>query len=423
LLLGSLVEASRAGISVDRVRTELQHLEQNGTLLQLAGEERAECWTTPSIAAVEASLLRGADRLDERDWFKIKALDAALANAPHLAEEQALAVRFSANRDGVAICEAPAGTGKTVMARALVDAADRSGLKVLGLSASWVAADELSKSCGIDARAIAKWRYDYLQGTSPGIDSKTVILIDEVGLAGVRELEAVLRIAQEAKAKVVCFGDRRQLQPVQGGSALRAVADVIARNAVLSQVRRQQVAWQRAASMVMAQGDPEAGLRAYAKHDRVELVSGEMDAQARVMQIWKDYRHVHGDDVLIITRRNADAAALNKAARAAFRAEGRLRGPDLSLSVLDRDKKIGFIELAQGDRFRFGENLPEFRIRNGTRGTVERIGTDRGGFDLAVRLDDGRLIEERWASLVREQPGRVTNPPLCVPKTLFELMT
>ena len=29
----------------------------------------------------------------------------------------------------------------------------------------------------------------------------------------------------------------------------------------------------------------------------------------------------------------------------------------------------------------------------------------------AFKLDDGRLIEERWTSLVREQHGRAPNPP------------
>jgi ATP-dependent exoDNAse (exonuclease V) alpha subunit len=152
--------------------------------------------------------------------------------------------------------------------------------------------------------AIAKWRYDYVRGQSSAIDAKTVIVIDEIGLAGVRELESVLRVAHEAHAKVVYFGDRRQLESVQGGSALRAVADVVARGAVLSQVRRQTVSWQRAASMVMAKGDPEAGLRAYAKNERLELVSGEAGAQARVIQVWNEYRAAHGDDVLMVTRRN-----------------------------------------------------------------------------------------------------------------------
>jgi ATP-dependent exoDNAse (exonuclease V) alpha subunit len=133
------------------------------------------------------------------------------------------------------------------MTKALVEVAQRSGLKILGLTPTWVAADELSKSCGIDARAIAKWRYDRGNGLESDIDAKTLIVVDEVGVAGVRELESGLRAAHQARAKVVCLGDRRQLESVPGGSALRAVGDVIARGAVLSQVRRQNVSWQRAA--------------------------------------------------------------------------------------------------------------------------------------------------------------------------------
>jgi conjugative relaxase-like TrwC/TraI family protein len=410
LLLAALVEATFGAVSIDEVRAELQSYEQRGILRRLAGKERGECWTTPSIAATEASLLRAADRHDEHDWFRSEALEAALADAPHLSEEQAQAIRFSANRDGVAICEAPAGTGKTVLARALVDAARRSGLSVLGLSPTWVGADELSKSCGIEALAIAKWRHDHLAGRSPEITAKTLIVIDEVGLAGVKDLEFALRIAH-GKSKVICIGDRRQLQAPSGGSALRAVADVVARGAVLSQIRRQEVPWQRAASMVMAKGDAEAGLRGYANNQRLELVSGEAEAQARVIQAWNEYRRGHGDDVLIVTRRNADAAALNRAARVVLRTEGRLIGADLSLPTVDREGKIVTIELAEGDRIRFGENLPQLRIRNGTRGTIEHIGSDRGEPKVAVRLDDGRLIEEQWALLIREQRRRSPLPP------------
>jgi ATP-dependent exoDNAse (exonuclease V) alpha subunit len=76
-----------------------------------------------------------------------------------------------------------------------------------------------------------------------------------------------------------------------------------------------------------------------------------------------------------------------------------------------RDKKISFIDLAQGDRIRFGDNLPQFRIRNGARGTIERMESDRGEFNVAVRLEDGRLIEERWTSLVREQRRQASSPP------------
>ncbi|WP_439924924.1 AAA family ATPase [Nitrobacter sp. JJSN] len=184
LLHSALVEASFLAVGIDQVWAELHSYEARGILRRLAGKERTECWTTASIAAAEARLLRAADRSDEHDWFRADALETALANAPHLAEEQAHAVRFSANRDGVAICEAPAGTGKTILTRALVEAAHRSGLKVLGLTPTWVAADELSKSCDIDALAIAKWRYDYVRGQSFTVDANTLIVIDEIASPG-----------------------------------------------------------------------------------------------------------------------------------------------------------------------------------------------------------------------------------------------
>jgi hypothetical protein len=80
-------------------------------------------------------------------------------------------------------------------------------------------------------------------GSAPNVltDQNTLIVIDEVGLAGVKDLEFALRVAH-GKSKVICIGDRRQLQAPSGGNALRAVADVAARGAVLSQIRRQEVA-------------------------------------------------------------------------------------------------------------------------------------------------------------------------------------
>jgi hypothetical protein len=94
-----------------------------------------------------------------------------------------------------------------------------------------------------------------------------------------------------------------------------------------------------------------------------------------------------------------------------LRAEGGLVGQDLSLTAVGRDRKIGQIELARGDRIRFGENLPQFRIRNGTRGVIELLESDSNEVKLAVRLDDGRLIQAPWQSLVREQTERRPYPP------------
>lgn len=416
LLQLALEQAALQGLGLETVERELQELERSGCLLSLAGDGRSECWTTPAVAACEAAMQRAAGRLQERDWFLSKAVEAALAEAPHLAAEQQAAVRHVANRDGVVLLEAGAGTGKTTTAKALVDAAQRSNLKVIGLAPSWVAADELARSTGVEAQAIARWRHDFAKKIAVPLDAATLIVVDEAAMVGTRDMEAILAAAKTAGAKVVLVGDRRQLASVAGASALKAVVDVVERSVVLEGVRRQEVDWQRAASVLMARGDAEAGLRAYAANDRVELVSGEDAAQARVIKLWRRQREQYGDDVLIVTRRNRDAAALNERARAALHEEGVL-GPDVAEAAsLDRSDKRTLIKLAVGDRLRFGETLPQFGVRNGTRAVVDAV-TPRGDGDLTARLsfDDGRTLEAAWSSLAR-QPlfGRKAQPPRIV---------
>lgn len=428
LLQRALELAGLQGVGIAAVTHELAQLEQTGTLLGLAPAAFVSganaCWTSSGIAACEAAMLRAAERPHERVWIAPAAVEAALAAASHLSPEQGEAVRHAAGLDGVSLCEAGAGTGKTTTAKALVDSAIRSHLKVIGLAPSWVAADELAASTGIPAQAIARWCH--AQAASPHtpaassptlpLDSETLILVDEAGMVATRDLEAILTAAQAAGAKVVLMGDRRQLASVGGASALRAVAEVVGRSAVLGEVRRQSVDWQRAASVVMARGDAEAGLRAYANHDRVELVSGPEAAQSRVIALWSAQRAAHGDDVIIVTRRNADAAALNARARTVLRTEGRL-GPDvIALPSRNRKDQTVTLSLGLGDSLRFGETLPHLAVRNGNRAVVQGITTDPdGGVRVQLRLEDGRVLDEPWQRLAREPRfGRKPTQPKIV---------
>lgn len=418
LLQAALEEASQRGLGIEAVEAELAQLERDGQLMPLSrvglDPSQTACWTSPGIAACEAALLRAAERSGERAWIAPEAVAAALAAAPHLSPEQAEAVRQVAGSAGISILEAGAGTGKTTTAQALVQAATRSNLRVIGLAPSWVAADEFARSAGIPAQAIARWRYagagkqagartGPAEACSASLDRDTLVLVDEAGMVSTRDLEAILSAARQAGAKVVLIGDRRQLASVGGASALRAVSEVVGRAGVLGAVRRQTVDWQRAAAMVMAGGDAEAGLRAYAANDRVELISGSEAAQARVITLWSEARARHGADALMLTRRNADAAALNLKARAVLRAEGTL-GPDwVSLPARDRADRPALLALAVGDALRFGESLPHLSVRNGNRARVKSIDTDpEGETRLRLELEDGRVLDVPWQRLARE---------------------
>ena len=418
LLQQSLIEASLQSISIAAVREEMAALEQDGTLLRLPGSPNSPHWTTPALARVEAALLRAADRPEVPSRFRPEAVAAALAAAPQLSAEQRTAVEHVAAPGGVAVIEAGAGTGKTTTARVVVDVAVRSGLKVVGLAPSWVAADELGASTSIPAQAIAKWRHDLAQGRAVPLDADSLVILDEAGMVGTRDMEAVLTAAAAAGARVVCIGDRRQLQAVSGASSLRAVVDTLGRHSTIGEVRRQFEPWQRGASVLMARGEVEEGLRAYGRHGRIALVTGPTAAQARVIALWSEARTRHGDsEVIIATRENRDAMALNAAARVVLRREGKLAGEEVVVKVRDRDDKPRDLGLAAGDRVRFGETLAQHGIRNGTRAVLEAVIADAAGTPrLTFRLEDGRTIEDTMAGLVPEAPGRGRRPARSLPR-------
>ncbi|NEU15128.1 conjugal transfer protein, partial [Methylobacterium sp. BTF04] len=113
-----------------------------------------------------------------------------------------------------------------------------------------------------------------------------------------------------------------------------------------------------------------------------------------------------------------DAAALNRAAREVLRTEGAITGPDVEVQARDRENKPVMLALARGNRIRFGEGLIRHGIRNGTRATIEAVGADdKGILKLRVRLDDGRVVEDAYGSLVREQvPGARSQRSSALPR-------
>src|SRR3546814_6905064 len=54
---------------------------------------------------------------------------------------------------------------------------------------------------------------------------RDVLVIDEAGMIGMRQMERVLGEAERAGAKVVLVGDAEQLQAIEAGAAFRALAE------------------------------------------------------------------------------------------------------------------------------------------------------------------------------------------------------
>ncbi|EHD3146309.1 MobA/MobL family protein [Escherichia coli] len=212
------------------------------------------------------------------------------------------------------------------------------------------------------------------------LDSKTVLVIDEAGMVGSRQLAKVLAEAEKAGAKVVMLGDDKQLAAIEAGAGFRAITERVGA-AEITQIRRQREDWARDASAEFARGDVRTALDAYNERGRVRLVDDREAAKAALAADWLADREKGGSSI-ILAHTNADVRDLNDTIRQARQQAGEL-GQSAEF-VTERGRR----EFAEGDRLVFLKNDRDIGVKNGTLGTVTRAGDGR----LAVRLDDGRDV-------------------------------
>ncbi|MDX7951801.1 AAA family ATPase [Lichenihabitans sp. Uapishka_5] len=206
---------------------------------------------------------------------------------------------------------------------------------------------------------------------------RDVVVVDEAGMIGSRQMERLLHFTQAGRAKLVLVGDARQLQAIEAGGAFRAIADRIG-TAAIKTVRRQAVEWQRQATGELATGQTEAALARYEAASMVHGHATDAAAQAALVDAWHRHRvEQPGQTQLIMAFLHRDVAALNALARGRLRADGAL-GPDVGLSTA-----TGRECFSVHDRLYFTRNDAKLGVRNGSIATIEAI----HGRSLTVRLD------------------------------------
>ena len=189
-------------------------------------------------------------------------------------------------------------------------------MAVLGCGLSARAACELRDQTGIDATTIARLTMSFEQGTT--LAAGGVLIVDEAGMVGTRDLAALARAAQDAQAKLVLIGDDRQLPEIQAGGAFRALAETL--GAVeLREVRRQRETWDRGALDALRRGDVDTFAAAYEQRGRLVIAPSADEARAAMVRAWCD-AHAGGETTVMIAHRRRDVAELNARARTCARA-------------------------------------------------------------------------------------------------------
>jgi ATP-dependent exoDNAse (exonuclease V) alpha subunit len=150
------------------------------------------------------------------------------ANGTALDAGQAALVRQMCTSGArVELAIAPAGAGKTTAMRALALAWTEDGGQVIGLAPSAAAAAVLAEQTGIRADTLAKLTWGLQHHDLPDwavhIDRRTLIIIDEAGMADTLSLDTAIQYAIGRGASVRLIGDDQQLAAIGAGGILRDI--------------------------------------------------------------------------------------------------------------------------------------------------------------------------------------------------------
>ena len=347
------------------------------------GDER---FTSREMIETEQRMSRAADRLAME---RSDGLSAAATYASPVAEsgglalgaEQEAALRHITGGRGLSLVLGYAGTGKSAMLGVARDVWENAGLNVRGAALAGIAAEGLENGSGIASRTIASIEHSWAQGRDL-LTARDVLVIDEAGMVGTRQMERVLSHAADVGAKVVLVGDPQQLQSIEAGAAFRAIHERHG-GVEITQVRRQHEEWQQVATRHLATGRTGEAVAAYADKGMVHQADTREDARRDLVERWDRERQAKPDaSRIILTHTNAEVRDLNEAARAAMRNAGEL-GDERQVKT-----ERGERPFASGDRIMFLRNERSLEVKNGTLGTIEHVSEGH----MSVRTDDGRSV-------------------------------
>ena len=299
-----------------------------------------------------------------------------------LSEEQRAALHHVLGPDQLSCVVGLAGAGKSTMLKTARMAWEKQGIAVHGAALAGKAAEGLQSASGITARTLASLETSWKNGYEP-IAPGDVLVVDEAGMVGTRQMMRIATKLQSIGAKLVLIGDPDQLQPIEAGRPFRRLIETQGA-AQLTEIHRQRVEWQRQASRDLAKGRVREAVETYDQHGSVTNRWSRDTALAALVEDYMASIEMNGPDIsrLAFAHRRKDVYALNQAIRSAMRSSGTSKPESLF------DTETGPRAFAQGDRIVFTRNDKAIGVKNGMLGTVAK--TSRNQIMVKLDTEDGK---------------------------------
>ncbi len=386
-----------------RVTTAL-HVVQESEAVALATAAAADCSRALSPGALAAAVERsGMDFGDDHG----KAQHAAM-------------VRLGTG-GAVGVAVGVAGSGKTALLRPLVDAWKAQGDNVVGVAIAWRQAEPL-KEAGVGSVAALT---GFLHGVAAGrisVGPPTVVVVDELGQVGARQMLELLRLRQKHGFRIVAVGDDKQCQGIEAGPVVNLMRRALGAEAVpeILTTRRQRTEREREIAGLFRDGKAAEALTMKRADGTAEAVPGGYDdAVRRVAELWRHRREANAGEarftISVTAPTNADARAVALALREERRALGELGADVFSVRATDQAGAAYHLTLAAGDRVRLFDRL-NATFLDGGRGNIGNNGSvlevrEVTAEGIVLRTAAGRDGAVSWESLADKKSGRTRLAP------------
>ena len=286
----------------------------------------------------------------------------------HLTPDQKSALEhLLTTGDRVSLVQGDAGTGKTTMLAALRQELEHAGYRVVGLSFTGKAAQELNKNAGIESRTL----HAFLSDTTRGQGNQAWI-VDEASTVGSRQMHELIKAAQD-DARLVLIGDTKQLQSIDAGRMFHKLQDAGMQTVLMTESIRQK----------------DEGYRDIVRdiaHKRIDHAFGKLDASGRIHEIGNredrlnavvsTYARGDLENVLVVTALNRDRKEINGLIRDELKQQGRLDKEDHVFHVRE-PKTLSAVERRFAHNYEPGDivtvNRPGAGIKIGSQGVVTGI--------------------------------------------------
>ena len=222
-----------------------------------------------------------------------------------------------------------------------------------------------------------------------------MIVVNEVGQLGTRQLLKLLRVQERTGAQIVMIGDPKQCQSIEAGPVIDLLRNALGEDAIpqiLTSIR-QKTEREREITSLFRAGKAAEALEMKQQDGTAELVAGGRQATVqRVAQLWRERIEANRADpefkLTVSAPTNADAREIGAAIRAELRRAGRL-GPDAT--VLDATDRVGEtyrLPLAVGDRVRLFDRVHDAKAS----GRKSVLGNNGDVVTIRELTDQGMIV-------------------------------